>query len=225
MMTLDDARPLAGQGPERRALRMLYGTVSGSSPLAVVLDGDAGAVPAIAACDAPAPGERVVMLLQSGILVAVAVVGGTTPAGAVVFFARATAPAGWLVCDGSAVSRSDYSRLFAAIETTFGSGDGSTTFNVPDIKGRVVAGRSAGDASFDTLGETGGAKTHTLSTSEIPSHSHGITDRTATPTPGSGMTVYATRVGAATESTAVAGGGGAHNNLQPYIVLLPCIKT
>lgn len=86
-----------------------------------------------------------------------------------------TAPDNWMLCDGSAISRTTYSDLFDIIGTTYGVGDGSSTFNIPNLKGKVVVGRDSGQTEFDVLAETGGAKTHTLSTSEIPSHTHGVT--------------------------------------------------
>jgi microcystin-dependent protein len=76
-------------------------------------------------------------------------------------YGAASAPAGWLLCDGSAVSRTVYANLFTAISTTYGVGDGSTTFNVPNLKGRVIVGYDSADTAFDVVGETGGAKTHT----------------------------------------------------------------
>src|SRR5690606_13639822 len=100
--------------------------------------------------------------------------GFLVPTGAVVPFAGSTAPSGWLLCDGSAVSRTTYSDLFSAISTTYGAGDESTTFNVPDLRGRVVAGKDdmggtsanrltdqSGGLDGDTLGDTGGAETVT----------------------------------------------------------------
>lgn len=90
------------------------------------------------------------------------------PAGIVMPFAGSTAPQGYLLCDGSAVSRTDYADLFAAIGTVYGAGDGSSTFNVPDLSGRVVLGVSQSHA----LGTTGGEATHTLTESELPAHSH-----------------------------------------------------
>ena len=96
------------------------------------------------------------------------------PAGTVAAFAGSAAPSGWLLCDGSAVSRTTYAALFAVIGTTYGAGDGSTTFNLPNLKGRVPVGRDAAQSEFDVLGETGGAKTHTLAAGEMPVHSHGV---------------------------------------------------
>jgi len=99
--------------------------------------------------------------------------------------ARSTAPAGSVLCYGQAISRTTYPDLFAAIGTQFGSGDGSTTFNVPDLRGRTVAGkdnmggsaasRLAGIIVGTTLGATAGAETIALTTSEMPVHTHGIT--------------------------------------------------
>lgn len=95
-----------------------------------------------------------------------------SPAGIVSQFAGSSAPTGWLLCDGTAVSRTTYASLFSAIGTAYGAGDGSTTFNLPNLKGRVPVGRDAAQTEFDALGETGGAKTHTLTTAEMPSHTH-----------------------------------------------------
>ena len=86
--------------------------------------------------------------------------GGSVGAGFIQPFAASTVPTGWLECDGSAVSRTTYADLFTVIGTTYGSGDGSTTFNLPDLKGKVVAGYDSTDTDFDAIGETGGAKTH-----------------------------------------------------------------
>ena len=95
------------------------------------------------------------------------------PVGTVVPFAGSSSPdSSWLVCDGSAVSRTTYSALFALIGTTYGAGDGSSTFNTPNLGGRVPVGLDSGQSEFDSLGETGGSKTHTLTTAEMPSHTH-----------------------------------------------------
>ena len=79
--------------------------------------------------------------------------------GTIVAYGGTTAPDGWLLCDGSAVSRSEYPRLFAVIGTAFGAGDGSTTFNLPDLQQRFPLGKgSSGTGS--QLGETGGSIDH-----------------------------------------------------------------
>lgn len=92
------------------------------------------------------------------------------PAGIVIPFAGSVAPEGYLLCDGSAVSRSTYADLFEAIGTTYGSGDSSTTFNVPDLSGRVVLGVSQSHA----LGTSGGEAEHVLTEQELPAHTHTV---------------------------------------------------
>lgn len=113
---------------------------------------------------------------------------GTIPVGAVMDFAGVSAPAGWLLCFGQAVSRATYVTLFGIIGTTYGIGDGSTTFNLPDYRGRITAGQDnmggssagrigtvvtdVGTIVGTTLGSTGGSTTHAQTTSEMPVHSH-----------------------------------------------------
>lgn len=86
------------------------------------------------------------------------VVNENTPVGSILLYSGSTAPNGWLICDGSAVSRTTYADLFTIIGTTFGSGDGSTTFNLPNLKGKIPVGYDSTQTEFDTLGETGGNK-------------------------------------------------------------------
>lgn len=82
-----------------------------------------------------------------------------SPTGSMVAFGGATAPTGWLLCDGAAISRTTYSALFATLSTNYGVGDGSTTFNIPNLQGRFPVGKD-GSAEFATLGQSGGNKTH-----------------------------------------------------------------
>jgi microcystin-dependent protein len=110
---------------------------------------------------------------------------GFVPVGVVVPFAGSTSPAGWLLCFGQAVSRTTYAGLFATLGTQYGEGDGSTTFTLPDMRGHVAAGRdnmggetmgrltSAGSGINGTvLGAAGGFQTHTLTSAQMPSHTH-----------------------------------------------------
>ena len=98
------------------------------------------------------------------------------PAGVITQYGAATAPTGWVLCQGQALSRTNplYSRLFSAISTTYGAGDGTTTYNVPNLQGRIPVGRDSTQTEFDALAETGGSKTSTLSTANLPSHQHGV---------------------------------------------------
>lgn len=98
------------------------------------------------------------------------------PTGGRIVWSSRTIPTGWLVCDGSAVSRSEYADLFAVIGTAYGVGNGSTTFNVPDMRGRFIVGADLSDNQAKyALRATGGAETITLDLSQIPSHDHGGT--------------------------------------------------
>ncbi len=187
------------------------------------------------------------------------------PVAAVVSTAAAAAPAGWLLCDGAAVSRADYSALFAAIGTDWGAGDGATTFNVPDLRGRVVVGVGAAvGLTARGRGERGGAETHTLTEAELAAHNHTASTSAAGshrhPAAGSHShgyqrprwvsggaldAIYAGYGGLTPASTSAAGshqhpaagshrhavavndsgGGGAHNNMQPWVGLHCIIKT
>ena len=102
----------------------------------------------------------------------VAILPTQVPIGALLPYAGSSAPDGYLLCDGTAVSRVTYADLFAVLSTTYGVGDGSTTFNVPNLKGKVPVGLDAAQAEFDALAESGGEKTHVLTTAELASHTH-----------------------------------------------------
>lgn len=107
-------------------------------------------------------------------------------------YAGSTAPAGWLLCYGQAISRTTYADLYGVIGTTYGAGDGSTTFALPDCRGRVTAGvDNMGGAAASrlttggsgvngaTLGAAGGAETHTLTAAQLAAHTHAASTDTA----------------------------------------------
>lgn len=179
------------------------------------------------------------------------------PVGAVMDFAGDTAPPFWLLCYGQEVSRTEYAALFAALGTTYGVGNGVTTFNLPDLRGRVTAGKDnmggtsadrltnqSGGLNGEVLGATGGFETHTLTIEQIPAHKHSGTteeagshnhdyDRleggspamidsgTAASPDFRNFTRQTSEAGNHTHgfTTGNTGGGQAHNNVQPTIVL------
>ena len=96
----------------------------------------------------------------------------TVPVGSIMCFAGQTCPDGWLLCDGRPINRADYQKLYSTIGTTYGSGNGSTTFNLPNLQDRFPMGKGT-DAS--TLGGTGGSNSVTLTSDKLPSHSHTAT--------------------------------------------------
>jgi microcystin-dependent protein len=97
--------------------------------------------------------------------------GDVFPAGTVVDYAGSAAPTGWLICDGSVVSRATYPQLFTNIGTTYGAGDGVSTFGIPDYRGKTLVGKHS-SGTFQTLGATGGEETHVLTTAELAAHAH-----------------------------------------------------
>lgn len=95
------------------------------------------------------------------------------PVGSVQMFAGTTVPSNWLLCDGSDISRTTYANLFSIIGTTYGAGDGATTFTLPDFQGRSPLGAGSGTGlTTRNEGDVGGAETHTLTEAELASHSH-----------------------------------------------------
>lgn len=145
--------------------------------------------------------------------------------------ARAAAAAGWILCDGQAISRAAFAPLFAAIGTAYGVGDGSTTFNIPNLQGRVPVGSGtatgARGATAHALGQKSGEETHQLSVAELASHSH---------PPGGGITTFIGGAGGGSDfvsgfnwgqsvSTGNTGGNADHNNMQPYTVINFFIKV
>ncbi|MDN5275898.1 MAG: hypothetical protein JWN33_547 [Candidatus Saccharibacteria bacterium] len=153
----------------------------------------------------------------------------TLPAGTSIEGYWGASPNGYLTENGAAVSRSTYPNLYAAIGTTYGVGDGSTTFNVPDSRGRVTVNKNTADTEFDTMGEKFGTKTVTLTLNQIPAHSHGlIIGNTDDKNFAGGANQYppsdAGGIYTPGQTTQATGGGGAHNNIQPSIVKMVAIK-
>jgi microcystin-dependent protein len=181
-------------------------------------------------------------------------------AGTILPFGGGVVPSGYLLCDGAAVSRTSFAALFAAIGVAFGVGDGSSTFNLPDGRGRVLVGRDATSLRItgglaDALGKSGGIDRHLLVAAEMPVHLHvqnahghtqvahdhvGIVKSSATGGPGAGDGAWDVdgirdaarptdqKTPVINNETAVnqnAGGGAAHQNLQPFLTGNYIIKT
>ena len=160
--------------------------------------------------------------------------GGGTPTGAYFPFAGSSAPSGYLLMYGQAVSRTTEADLFAVIGTTYGVGDGSTTFNLPDMRGRVPVGKDnmggasanrVTDTEADSLGGSFGAEKHTLTSAELASHTHGIKLRKGNASTGSASVKGNTNPFDYTFISNSAGSNSAHNNLQPSLTGNYIIKT
>lgn len=146
--------------------------------------------------------------------------------------AGVTPPAGYLMCDGAEVSRTGATAaLFSVCGTRFGAGNGSTTFNLPDLRGRVPvgvdvpSGGSRINASPDQLGNVGGEDRHQLSIAEMPSHRHTINAFGSSPdSPGGASVLGRAQTATFSFNSDLAGGNGVHNNLQPYQIVNYMIK-
>ena len=165
------------------------------------------------------------------------VTGGTSgiineiPIGGVVEYPiNGAIPDGWLECDGSVVSRTTYSALFAKIGTEFGEGDGSTTFGLPNMKGRVAVGLDTSDNDFNVIGKTGGEKTHRLNLEELP----GDVVAGGTSNKAWAVAAWGDFSGSAYPVTTINNENNQlthginyqpHNNLQPYFVTKFIIKA
>lgn len=218
-----------------------WATVVANAPLSIQLDGDSQPLALIPDTLVDpltlSAGDRVRVELSLRKVVVHGVASGVVgvEAGRLEMTAAASAPAGWLLAQGQSLLRSQYPRLFAAIGTAYGAAD-STRFNLPDLRGRVPVGQDASQTEFDTRGEKGGEKAVTLSVSAMPSHSHTIRRGTRGSGPAQTMVNVGTIDSGNTNNryiladgveTLVAdnnGGGGAHNNLQPYITINYIIK-
>jgi len=165
------------------------------------------------------------------------------PTATIVPWSSASVPSGFLECNGAAVSRTTYADLFAIVGTTYGAGDGSSTFNVPDLQDNVAVGKSnnkalassGGANTVTSTGNVGGSTANaTLSTPQLASHTHSAR------TGGGGQNVGAGSPGSGQNSgnTGSAGSGGGHSHnmsatfsgdatsvIQPYLTVIYIIKT
>jgi microcystin-dependent protein len=162
------------------------------------------------------------------------------PVGTIKMFAGTGDPAGgsYLICDGRAISRTTYATLFGVVSTTYGAGDGTTTFNIPDFRERSPVGQATAQTQIPqydarVLGAKIGEGMHVLSTAELASHTHPITDpkhhhtlaaSLNAPGGGGGLVGGAGAATTSTDATGItqadaAGGGGGHNTVQPSLVV------
>ena len=161
--------------------------------------------------------------------VATNVVNGGMPVGTILAYSGTNAPTGFFMCNGASLASLTYPDLYAVIGTQWGPGDGSLdeygrvrNFRLPDLRGKVVAEMDSTQSEFNALGKTGGEKAHVLTPTEMPAHTH-----TYQKPVSSGGTEWGNGswyVSGGIANSGSAGGGQAHNNLQPYGVVNYIIK-
>lgn len=155
--------------------------------------------------------------------------GEVLPIGTMIPFGSATdIPANWRICDGSEISRTAYSKLFKVIGTAYGEGDGETTFNLPDKRGKVSVGLDELQDEFNTIGKKGGKKEVALTVDEMPTHSHSFVRSRlffAEEAQNNALGATSNASNCVTSTTASTGGNQAHENLQPYEVDVWIIKV
>lgn len=227
MITLDDLDPLVPTPAAQPKLAAHWGTITQSKPLRVSLDGPGGPLPytPISLTPGLSVGARVLCLLIDRQLVVLGGTMGGLPPGTIAAYAGTSVPPGWLWARGHAVSRAAFPGLFEAIKTTYGEGDGVTSFRLPDLRGRVLVGLDPTQPAFASLGQIGGETDHTLSVAETAKHSHGVNGGWgAGPGNDGAWRIDENSPGTFWGPTAESGGGQPHNNLQPYLTCIYIIK-
>lgn len=152
------------------------------------------------------------------------------PVGMVMLYADEYLPASapFLWCNGAAVSRTTYANLFNVIGTTYGSGDGSTTFNVPDTRGRTIINQGTGSGLTErTIGQTGGSERHVLTLDQLPPHGHGLARGSGSGSlkdPAMSSAAYASLIDDTGYDSQSVGSGAAHNNMSPFVVMSHVIR-
>ena len=139
--------------------------------------------------------------------------------GEIKMWAGDTIPYGWLLCDGSEVSKTEYPYLYSSIGDLWGVPSSSSNFKLPNLAGKVPVGYDSADTDFNPVGHTGGEKTHKLTIAEMPSHSHSRNYYSADWCANGGKSGYHGSDTGTKRVTGSTGGDGAHNNLQPYAVV------
>jgi microcystin-dependent protein len=183
-------------------------------------------------------GDRVWMMQQGGVFVVAGRLSGEpagVPIGTILAFAGSTPPPGWMAADGTAINRTTYAALYALTGVGYGAGDGSTTFNLPDLGAKFPIGAKG---AAPTLASTGGAATVTLTTAQIPAHDHGASGSHNHTALGSASVTVASGAGATPSNSTTAntggtgshqhtsvGSGAAHENLPPYLAILYIIRV
>ena len=142
-----------------------------------------------------------------------------TMAGEIKMWAGDTIPDGWLLCDGSEVSKTTYPNLYEAIGDLWGVPSSSSNFKLPNLAGKVPVGYNSADTDFTPVGHTDGEKTHKLTIAEMPSHSHSRDYYSADWCANGTKSGYHGSDTGTKRVTGSTGGNGAHNNLQPYAVV------
>lgn len=140
-------------------------------------------------------------------------------AGEIKMWAGNEIPYGWLLCDGSEVSKTDYPELYGAIGDLWGTPNSSSNFKLPNLNGRVPVGYNSSDTDFATVGKTGGEKTHKLTITEMPAHNHSRNYYSSNWCANGSKSGYHGNSAGSDKVTGSRGGNGAHNNLQPYAVV------